>query len=287
MTSPQPLLLDRERVTLADFHENVVRRMYAESVLDDTIVERITYLSDGLRVKGYLAKPKAPGKYPLLIWNRGGYGTRGALDDLTAYLILASTAVWGYILLATHYRGNLGGEGVEDWGGNDVHDSLNLIDVAKELPECDITRIGIEGASRGGMTTYRVLTMYDKFRCGIIHAGVADLFRLAGKKPSFTSVINLHLGNLSETDRNKEIKKRSAVCFADKLPKNVPLLLLHGTKDQTVPIEQSQLLVAQLKAHNIPHEFIKIQDGGHVSLKDKSYIEIDRYRRKWLEKYLK
>ena len=70
------------------------------------------------------ARPKKDGRYPVLIWNRGGSRDRGALDDLRAYLILASTAVWGYVVLATQYRGNMGGEGEEDWGGKDLDDSL-------------------------------------------------------------------------------------------------------------------------------------------------------------------
>ena len=39
---------------------------------------RITYLSDGLKVTGYVAQPKAKGKYPCIISNRGGNRDFGA-----------------------------------------------------------------------------------------------------------------------------------------------------------------------------------------------------------------
>ena len=35
-------------------------------------MREITYLSDGLRVKGFVVAPKKAGRYPVLIWNRGG-----------------------------------------------------------------------------------------------------------------------------------------------------------------------------------------------------------------------
>ena len=133
MSYPNGTIVTSAPVELKRAEANAVARMYNPQVLDDVTVERITYMSDGLKINGYLARPNAPGHYPVLIWNRGGTDDRGALNDLTAYLILASTAQWGYIVLASHYRGNLGSEGVDEWGGNDVNDAASLIATAKLL----------------------------------------------------------------------------------------------------------------------------------------------------------
>ena len=35
-------------------------------------MNKFTYLSDGLKVNGFLAQPKIKGQYPCIIWNRGG-----------------------------------------------------------------------------------------------------------------------------------------------------------------------------------------------------------------------
>ena len=90
--------------------------------------EEITYLSDGLRIKGYVLTPAEAGKHPCIIFNRGGNPT---LDSLTRESMIrgrmARLASAGYFIAASHYRQGGGSEGKDEYGGNDVHDVLNLI----------------------------------------------------------------------------------------------------------------------------------------------------------------
>jgi len=280
------IIRGREKVELNKAEIATVSNLYDDGVISETIVERITYLSDGLHIKGYIARPKADDIYPVLIWNRGGSEDRGALDDLTAHLILASTARWGYVVLGTQYRGNMGSEGDDEWGGDDIHDVFNIIKAAENLPECDTSRIAIEGASRGGMNTYRILLESDIFKCAIIHAGITDVPSLMEVKPGFKQYVKSRYTGLSEDEILDELKKLSAVYFADRLPSNVPLLIMHGTDDKVVPIEQSESLVSRLKELEFPHKFVRLEGGTHVALKDGSYKEIDIHRKDWLARYL-
>ena len=281
------ILLARQPAELNRPMQAAVRKVFDDQVIENTIVERITYLSDGLRINGYVALPKADGRYPVLIWNRGGSGDHGALDDLRAYLILASTAVWGYVVLLTQYRGNAGSEGAEDWGGKDLDDSLRLVDVASEIEQADTLRIGVEGASRGGMTTYRALATDHPFKCAIVHAGIADLFALQNEKEDFRKFLDKLFGHLGPQDRLEALRNRSAIHLADRFRKDVPILILHGTNDNTIPFSQSEALVNRLKEAGIPHEFIPLLGGGHVALKDGSYREADRHRKVWLARHLR
>jgi dipeptidyl aminopeptidase/acylaminoacyl peptidase len=287
MTSPNGKLISSDLIELPRHEINAVTRMYGDDVLNSTRVEQITYWSDGLRINGFVARPKHPGNYPVLLWNRGGSGDRGALNNLTSHLILASTAAWGYVVLATHYRGCVGSEGVEDWGGEDIHDAQALLETAREIPGADLTRVGIEGASRGGMTTYRILAQDDRFRCAIVHAGVTDVVSLCGQKDNFARFCDTLLSKFDPEHKQEELRKRSAVHWADKLPRTAPILVLHGDRDTVIPLEQSEKFAAQLKRHSIPHEFHVVKGGGHVALKDGTYKAIDQLRRPWLEKYLK
>jgi len=263
MTNPtNGIITNREPVRLKKAARAAVKRMYGEEVLENTIVEKITYLSDGLHINGYVARPSQGDNYPVLVWNRGGSGNRGALDDLTAYLILASTAVWGYVVLGTQYRGNKGSEGEEDWGGEDINDALNMLEVAKNIPEADPDLCAVEGASRGGVTTYRAMTQYNGFKCAIVHAGITDVALLCEQKSDFKKYLKKLFGHLCDEDQKEELNKRSAVHFVGQFSKDIPLLIIHGTDDNIVPLEQSRLLVEKLKKLHIPHKFITLE-GGH------------------------
>lgn len=281
------LIIDRKIVTANNFQKQMINKMFSSEVYENTIVENITYNSGGLKVKGYIAAPKEPGSYPVLLWNRGGYKERGALEDLTAFLILASTAVWGYVVVATQYRGNMGSEGSEDWAGKDLDDALNMLKVAEELPQADMTRVAIEGASRGGMTTYRILARDHRFKCGIVHAGLADLFAMEEYDQHFAKLVEKITSDCTPDGKRQKLSEISGVYLTDKFPNSCPILLLHGDADTKVPISQTESLVNELKKSEIPHEFVVIKGGTHVSLKDGSYREIDIHRKKWLEKHLK
>src|SRR5262245_51880221 len=99
---------------------------------------RIQYISDGLKVVGFLVKPRnsQAAQYPVIVYNRGGLLDIGKLDtpNILDFYELASQ---GFVILASQYRGNDGGEGREEFGGEDVDDVTTLLSVAASLPEAD------------------------------------------------------------------------------------------------------------------------------------------------------
>ena len=106
MSIEKPAILNKEEIRLIDSQNKMIASGWGQDVLDNTITEKITYLSNGLKVKGYISYP-ADGskKYPCVIWNRGGIGNKGAIDSFTARGIYGQLASWGYVVLATQYRG--------------------------------------------------------------------------------------------------------------------------------------------------------------------------------------
>ena len=143
-------IIERKEIELSAIQNKMIKSGWGEETLKNTIVEKITYDSDSLKVKGYLARPKDDtGKYPCVIWCRGGIGNAGAIDSFNAKGIFGQIASWGYIVFASQYRGNDGGEGQDEFGGDDVNDVLNLIPLADEIENADKSKWGIEGWSRG------------------------------------------------------------------------------------------------------------------------------------------
>jgi dipeptidyl aminopeptidase/acylaminoacyl peptidase len=124
------------------------------AILAHVHIQAITYLSDGLRIKGYLVAPKYSAHLPCMIYNRGGNRDFGRWTDERVALELAKIARWGYVVVASQYRGTAGGEGRDEFGGAEVNDVLTLITLLESYPQADASRIGMYGWSRGGLMTY-------------------------------------------------------------------------------------------------------------------------------------
>ena len=279
------MILNREQINLTPVQTKMIRSGWGDDVIDSTTVEKITYLSDGLKVKGYVAYPDNKSRtYPCIIWCRGGIGNAGAIDSFNARGIFGQLASWGYVVLSTQYRGNDGGEGHDEFGGDDVNDVINLIAVAAELPFADTNIWGIEGWSRGGMMTYLTLTRSDKFKAAIVTGGIANLRCNAEESKFMKKLYEVTMGSYGSESFNDKCKSRSIVNFVDKLPKSTPMLLIHGTADERVMPHDSLDLSYKLQEHGIPYRLLMLEGGDHFLKKHRK--EVDRQRREWFGKYL-
>ena len=110
------------------------------SYLNDIDLYSMVYDSDGLMVTGFMVRPKKPGNYPCIIYNRGGNRDFGALLVFNAMLQMGRMAADGYVVIASNYRGNSNSEGKEEFGGADVKDVLNLIPALSQVKFADTSR---------------------------------------------------------------------------------------------------------------------------------------------------
>jgi dipeptidyl aminopeptidase/acylaminoacyl peptidase len=297
------LFIKREIIELNDAQTKMLISGWGKEVYQNTIVEKITYVSDKLKVNGYIAYPCLPKlqrrqakenevkKFPCIIWNRGGYENKGTINRFNARGIFGQIASWGYIVFASQYRGNDGGEGKEEMGGKDVNDVLNLMPLADELPFADKGKWGIEGWSRGGMMTFLTLKQNKNFspkggyasgvRCAVLVGAISDFKMNANKNPDTKKYYSELIGgkNIEE-----EINKRSAITFAEHLPK-IPYLILHGLADEDISPLQSIELSKKFYELNIPHRLVLFENGDHYLKKHRK--EVNELRKMWFEKYLK
>ena len=286
MSIEKPAILNKEEIRLSDSQNKMIASGWGQDVLDNTITEKITYLSNGLKVKGYISYPvDGSKKYPCVIWNRGGIGNKGVIDSFTARGLFGQIASWGYIVFATQYRGNDGGEGKDEFGGEDVNDVLNLIPLADEIEIADTEKWGIEGWSRGGMMTYLTLTKTDIFKCAIVSGGIANLRCSSDESPFMRRLYEVTMGKYKGEEFYEKCESRSIVKFADKLSKETPILIVHGTADERVLPHDSLDLSYKLLELKIPFRLVMLEGGDHFMKKHRK--EVDEMRRMWYEKYLK
>ncbi len=280
------MILEREIINLSSQQEKMIISGSGEDIIENTTVEKITNLSDGLKVKGYIAYPKNVNeKIPCIIWCRGGIGNAGAIDRFNARGIFGQLASWGYCVFASQYRGNDGGEGLDNFGGDDVHDVLNLIPLAEEIPFADTSRWSIEGWSRGGMMTYLTLTKTDLFKSAVVIGGIANL-RCNSIESKFMRRLYEHtLGNYDSEDFYQRCESRSIIYFPEKLSEKTPILIIHGNADVRVLPHDSIDLSYKLLELKRNFRLVMLENGDHFLKSHRK--EVDKIRKDWLDKCLK
>lgn len=273
------MILSEKEIELSEPQKKMIESGWGKKVLDDVVVKKITYDSEGLEIEGYLAHPlNIENTYPLIIWNRGGNFKDGRIDEFLARGIFGEIASWGYVVLASQYRDD------DEFGGRDVNDVMNLFPVADGLNYCDAGNAGMEGWSRGGMMTYLILSRTERLKCAVIISGLADLLRSEERRSDLSKVYKKIFGTEPE-EMMENLKERSAVNFPEKIDKNIHLLLIHGTADTQVSHEDSVEMCGLLKKEGVDCELKLFEDGDHYLKRNRK--ETAELRKMWFDRFLK
>jgi dipeptidyl aminopeptidase/acylaminoacyl peptidase len=275
------MLRNLEEIKLSSEELRLVERGWNSDAAYKIRVNRFLYNSDKEIVRGYSAYPgDIEKKLPVIIWNRGGNDKSGLLDDFLATGILGEIASWGYIVFASQYRKNDG------FGGREVNDVLNLIDIAKKFELSDEKNIGMEGWSRGGMMTYMTLARIEEIKTSVIIAGLSDLLRNE-KNRKLGNVYRKHFGSDDPVEFEQRKKNRSAVNWAEKISGNTSILFIHGTADEKISVEDSGEMYEKLSRINVKTKYeLKLIDGGDHYLRNNKK-EVSVLRKNWFDSNLK
>lgn len=240
---------------------------------------------DGTKIPGYLTMPPGKGdkNLPLVVMPHGGPELR---DYVTFEPWAQMLANQGYAVLQPNFRGSAGygrafaEAGYRQWGSrmqDDVTDGVNaLIKDGTINPN----RICIVGASYGG---YAALAggafTPDLYKCVVSIAGVSDIpLMMEQEEKDHESDSGIYrywvrqLGDPSIPAELEQMKAASPAMHADKF--KVPVLLIHGDKDDVVRIAQSKRMEQAMKAAGKSVEFITIKDEGHHFVAEESDIKV-------------
>ncbi len=217
----------------------------------------VTYLSQGYRVKGYLAVPRGDGPFPLLIYCRGGIRQIG----MTKLEWVREFVEQGFTIFAPFYRGNRGGEGWEDFAGEDRYDVIDAIPWLAAHPAVDLGRIHLFGFSRGSlMALFAAMACPVLVKSVTVWGGISDLSLTYTERIDLRRMLKRVIGG-PPWKMPQAYQDRSPIYRVDDL--KCPVCIIHGTADRQVSVEHAYRLINALKQSQVPHKPMIYPGLGH------------------------
>ena len=224
---------------------------------------------DGLDIHAYLTLPpfRDAKNLPLIVLPHGGPEDH---DDIGFDWQAQTFASRGYAVLQANYRGSDGygqhfvNAGHGEWGRKmqtDLSDGVRFL-AAKGL--IDTKRVAIFGASYGGYAALAGATIdTGVYNCAVSIAGPSDLKSIVDWEDAKTGFQNStsvlywreFMGNPAHWDEISPAKQAAKA--------SCPILLIHGTDDTVVPIDQSYEMQSALKAAGKDVQLITYKGQTH------------------------
>jgi dipeptidyl aminopeptidase/acylaminoacyl peptidase len=240
----------------------------------------VSYLSEGLKIYALMTVPhgeRPPTGWPVIIFNHGFIppDVYRTTERYVAYVDLIARS--GYIVLRSDYRGHDRSEGEPGGAYSNTGytvDVLNAVGSMKRYPDADPNRIGMWGHSMGGYITLRSMVVTRDIKAGVIWAGVVasypDLLTRwrRGTAPPVTSTPSPRswrftlVQQFGSPEENPEFwRSISANSYVHEI--SGPIQLHHGTLDEDVPLEFSELLFYEMLNANQYVELYKYEGDNH------------------------
>ena len=250
--------------------------------------QAMTYTArDGLEIEAIVTFPDGQSNaknLPVIIMPHGGPRARDTTswDPWSQFF-----ADRGYVVIQPNFRGSTGygvefeKAGLGEWGlkmQDDVDDALAW---AAEKGWVDAGRACIIGGSYGGYVAMRAAERNpDLYRCAVSFAGVSDLPDMMRQDSMsyFGKFLREYWkGQVSDLDSVSPIKNASRV--------GIPVLLVHGKKDQRVPVDQSRDMVRALQRAGKDVTYIEQPEGDHHFSRDEDMVQFLLESEKFLDQH--
>ncbi len=253
-----------------------VSALLAQPRIPDTVevTRNIEYCQGGghsLLLDVYRPKERATAPAPAVLWIHGG-GWRGGDKEPAALAV--QLAARGFVTASANYR--LSGEAPFPAAIEDCKCAVRFLRANAAKYGVDPARIGVGGGSAGGHLALlvgtadasaglegtggwkgvpsrvaAVLSWYGPADFGAGHQAFEK-----GRGPSITAFLG---GALDEKPEN--YRRASPVTWVSK--DDPPLLMIHGTADTTVPLDQSVRMETAYRKAGLAVELIKVENGEH------------------------
>ncbi|MEP7162444.1 MAG: prolyl oligopeptidase family serine peptidase [Candidatus Moraniibacteriota bacterium] len=240
------------------------------------------YEANGKKYNGFYAhlKEMPEKKSPVVILNRGGTGLYGFIDARQIFSGFATSVIKaGYIVIGSQCMGTAEDGAKDEMGGEDFQSVLALKKFIEKDNLADTEKIGLYCASRGAVATFRLLTETNWAKAAVVISGALDFFD-DEFRPEMKEHYEKTFGGSTE-----EREKRSVMYWSEKLPKNVPLLLMYGTSDWRVNPQTALQFSEKLINLEIPFRLVMFEGDDHMLTKN--WLESRALGVNWLDRFVR
>ena len=248
---------------------------------------------DGQTVGGYLVLPpghKGDKPLPTVMLIHGGpvSAVRGGIHDGRQWPFILAAA--GLAVYLPNYRGSTG-RGLEwaeasigDMGGADFGDMMAGLDYLIDEGITDPDRLGVTGWSYGGFISAWAVSQTKRFAAAVMGAGISDWRSFHGTSYLHTWDV-MHYDGANAYDTNSKHARFSSLNFIENV--ETPTLILHGEKDEDVPVEQAYQWYRALQDHNVISELVVYPREPHGVTEYEHQVDIGTRMVGWFERWLK
>lgn len=228
-------------------------------------------------------------KYPMIVNYYGGCSpTSRMFQSRYPHHVYAAM---GYVVLVVNPSGATGfgqkfsarhvdtaGEGVAE----DIISSTQAF--CDEHAFVNLKKIGCIGASYGGFMTQYLQTKTDLFAAAISHAGISDHTSYWGEGYWGYSYSEVSMANEYPWTNKHLFVDQSPLYNADKI--HTPLLFVHGTADNNVPVGESIQLYTALKFLGRPTAMVLVDGQDHHIIDYEKRLKWQNTIFAWFAKWL-
>jgi dipeptidyl aminopeptidase/acylaminoacyl peptidase len=224
---------------------------------------------DGLTISGVLYRPPArfKGPRPVVINIHGGPEAQERPRFLGRSNYLLNEL--GLAIIYPNIRGSTGfGKTFMSLDNgvlreNAVKDIGALLDWIARRRDLDTARVTVAGGSYGGTMALAAAAMYpDRIRCAFDGFGVSNIATFLDRAiPSIKPVRRAEYGDESDPKMREFMDRIAPLTHAARI--RIPLFIAHGRNDTSVPVQESEQMVAASKKNGTPVWVMYATNAGH------------------------
>jgi dipeptidyl aminopeptidase/acylaminoacyl peptidase len=254
--------------------------------------EAVTYAAkDGQLVHAQLFLPLESGgakPHPAIMFFHGGprrqmllgFNPMGAYNWM--YALNQRFVSEGYIVISVNYRGGIGygldyreARNFGPDGGSELNDLLGTVSYLQGRKDVDARKVGIWGASYGGLMTALGLARASKdIAVGVDYAGVYNW-------DTMLASVGVPVEPGEATRRGFD---SSPIATIDQW--HSPVLVVQADDDRNVPLQQSLELIEDLRLHHVEHDEIIMPNEIHDLARYSSWIALFKATDAYLNRHL-